>query len=67
MDPAIRVTDVLRVHGETRSEGVAAPLGDLPEAIQVGPGAFRIHVVGGDRRDAAPVVDARIQKGSEVV
>ena len=33
VDPAIRVTDVFRVHGESWREGVAAPLGDLPEAI----------------------------------
>ena len=33
-----------------------------PEEVERGPGPFGVHVVDGDRGDAAPVVDARVEE-----
>ena len=45
----------------------ARGLGGLPQDAQVGPRPFGVDVVGGDRGDAAPVVDAGRQQRSQVV
>ena len=46
---------------------MAPGLGDGGQAFQVWPGPFGVDVVGGDRRDAAPVVDAGVEEDAEVV
>ena len=58
--PAVGVPDVLRVDGEAGGQSEAPLLGGRTEPIQVWSGARRIHVVGGDGRNAPPVVDPRI-------
>ena len=50
--------DVLRVDGQPRGEHLARGLGRGAQPLELGPRPFRVHVVGGDGRDAAPVVDA---------
>ena len=65
--PAVGVLDVLRVDGEAGGQSEAPLLGGRTEPIQVWPGSLRIHVVGGDGRDASPVVDPRIEQHAEVV
>ena len=42
-------------------------LGDRPQDVERRPGPLRVDVVGGDRRDPAPVVDAGVEQGPEVV
>ena len=57
----------LGVDGQPRREREAAVLGDAAQDVERGPRALRVHVVGGDGRDAAPVVDAGIEQDTEVV
>src|SRR6266540_547542 len=40
--------------------------GSRSPALQLGPWALGVDVIGGDRADAAPVVDAGLQQGAEV-
>ena len=42
-------------------------LGDLAQAVERRPRPLGVDVVGGDRRDAAPVVDAGVEQHAEVV
>ncbi len=67
VQPAVAVAHVLGVHGEARRQRVAGGLGGVTQGVERGPGPFGVHVVGGDRRDAAPVVDARGDERGEVV
>jgi len=46
---------------------VAGRLGGAAQDIEGGPRPLGVHVVRGDRRHAAPIVDARRQQRSEVV
>ncbi len=46
---------------------MAAGFSDLAQSIEVGPGPLRVHVVGSDGRDPAPVVDAGVEQRPEVV
>ena len=67
VQPAVAVAHVLGVHGEPRRQRVAGRLGRLAQAVERGPRALGVHVIGGDRRDAAPVVDpGRDQRGQVV-
>ena len=52
----------LRVDGQPRREDEPARLGRLAQPVEGRPRALRVDVVGGDRRDAAPVVDARVEQ-----
>ena len=59
-----------RTRGRSVSRGASAKpvrLGDLAQAVERRPGPLGVHVVGGDRRDAAPVVDAGVEQHAEVV
>ena len=67
VDPGLGGGGVLGVDREPGSELEAGGLGDRAEAIAVGPGALGVDVVGGDGRDAAPVVDAGVEQHPEVV
>lgn len=53
-----------REPGPQRQSGAGDLLG---EGVELGPGAFGVDVVGGDRRDAAEVVDAGGQQGGQLV
>ena len=55
------------VHGQAGRQGKPGGLGHLEQPITIGPGSLRVDVIGGDRRDAAPVGDARRQQVAEVV
>ena len=65
VQPLLRVPHVLRVHGEARCERLARGLRRAAQQLQRGPRALRVHVVGRQRRDAAPVVDARRDQVAE--
>ena len=55
------------VDGKARRQHVARLLGRRPQRVEGRPGALGVHMVGRDRRDAAPVVDAGAQQGPQVV
>ena len=57
----------LGIHGQSGRQHHAAGFGDLAQAIQLGPGTFRVHMIGGDGGDPTPVVDAGIQQRAEIV
>ncbi len=61
------VGDEFGIHGEARRQHHATGLGDLAQAVQLGPRTLGVHVIGRDRRDAAPVVDARVEECAEIV
>ncbi len=67
VEPAGALGRVLRVDRETRREHLAGRFGDRLQPLDRRPGSLRIDVVGGDRGDAPPVVDARLQQRAEVV
>ncbi len=59
-----------RTRGRSVSRGASAKparLGDLAQPVERRPGPLGVDVVGGDRRDAAPVVDAGVEQHAEVV
>ena len=57
-----RVEGELGVDGEPGGEGEPGRLGGGPEDVEGGPGPLGVDVVDGDRRDAAPVVDAGVEE-----
>ena len=57
----------LGIDGEPRREVEAAAAGRLPQALDRRPRRLRVDVVDRDRRDAAPVVDARVEENGEVL
>ena len=57
VEPLLGVADVLGVHGEPGRERLAGRFGRAAQQLERGPGPLRVHVVGGERRDPAPVVD----------
>ena len=65
--PPIGAEGELGVEGQARGQGVAGGLGGGPQLDQGRPGPLGIDMVGGDRRHATPVVDARCQQRSQVV
>ncbi len=67
VEPAHPVPHELGIDREARSERVTPGLGHLAQPIEVGPRSFGVDVVGGDRRDTAPVVDAGVEQRAEVV
>ena len=58
---------VPRVHRQPGRELEAAALGRSTEQLERRPRGFRVDVVDRHRRDAAPVVDPRVEQGGEVV
>ena len=67
VDPAIEIGDVLGVERQARREREPARRGRLAQPLDLGPGRLGVDVIDGDRRDAAPVVDPRIEEQREVV
>ena len=67
IDESLSVGDVLRIHGEPRRQRASSLSGDGAEDVEVGPRTLRVDVIGGHRRDTAPVIDARIEQHTEVV
>ena len=65
--PAGGIEGEFGVDGQPRGQGVAVGFGGRPEDAESRPCPFRVHVVGGDRRHAPPVVDARRQQRGQVV
>ena len=59
--------EVARVDGQPGGELEPARARRGLEAVAVGPGRLRVDVVDRDRRDPAPVVDARVEQAGEVV
>ena len=59
--------DVLGVDGQPRRQLEPTRARRLGEPLELGPGRLRIHVVDRHGRDAAPVVDARVEETREVV
>ena len=57
----------LGVDRQARREHVAGGLGGVAQRVERRPRPLRVDVVGGDRRDPAPVVDAGRQQRAEVV
>ena len=66
VQPPLGFAHVLGVDGEARRERLADGLGRVAERVERGPRALGVHVVGRDRRDAAPVVDAGADERAEV-
>ena len=67
VEPALRREHELGIGGEAGCEDEALRLGDGQQAVEVGPGALGVDVVGGEGRDAAPVVDPGVEQHAEVV
>ncbi len=67
VQPAARVEGVLGIDRQARRQHVALGLGHLSQALDRGPGALGVDVVGGHRGHATPVVDAGVQQRAEVV
>ena len=59
--------DVLGVDGQPRRELEPARARRLGEPLELRPRRLRVHVVDRHGRDAAPVVDARVEQAREVV
>ncbi len=59
-----RAAYVLGVHRQPRRQVEAALGGQRAQPVQGGPRALGVHVVGRQRGDAAPVVDAGLQQGA---
>ena len=66
-EPAVGLERVLGIDREARGQHEAARLGDRPQTVERRPRALGVDVVGRDRRDAAPVVDAGVEQHAEVV
>ena len=62
VEPAVGVARVLGVDRQPGGQREAAGLGHRPQAVEGRPGPLGVHVVGGDGRDAAPVVDAGVEQ-----
>src|SRR3546814_19259069 len=62
VEEPLRCQCVLGVDREPWCEGEATGLGVRTEAVEGRPGPLRVDVVGRDRRDAAPVVDAGVEQ-----
>ena len=62
VDPRLPGADVLGVRGEPRPELEPGRRGDLTQPFQRRPGPLRVHVVRGQRRHPAPVVDPRTEQ-----
>ena len=58
VDPGVPGRDVGGVGRQARAQGEAGVGRDVAEPVEGGPGALGVDVVGGEGRDAAPVVDA---------
>src|SRR5699024_3330633 len=56
VEPLRRVQRVIRIDGEPWGELEPPGPGHLGETVDVGPGPLGVDVIGGDRRDATPVV-----------
>ena len=67
IEPPVGLEGELGVDRQAGSKGEAPGLGDVAQPVELGPGPFGVHVVGGHRRDAAPVVDAGVEQHAEVV
>ena len=59
--------DVLGIDREPRGEHLARGLGRGAQPFERGPRPLGVHVIEGDGRDTAPVVDARGEERREVV
>ncbi|MEY9215333.1 hypothetical protein ABH917_004779 [Thermobifida halotolerans] len=66
VDPRFALPHVLGVDGEALAEREARLGGAFGERVDLRPGAFGVDVVGGERRDAAPVVDPGAQHQREL-
>ncbi len=67
IEPGVRIAQVRRVDGESRQQRQARRGGGAAEPLQLGPRRLGVDVVGRHRRDAAPVVDARLEQPRELV
>ena len=63
----VEVGDVLRVDRQARCEREAARLGRRSQPLDLRPGRLRVHMVDRHGRDAAPVVDPRVQQPRKVL
>ncbi len=66
VEPGFAALQVLGVDGEPLAQREAGLGGAFGQVFDVWPGAFRVDVVGGERRDAAPVVDAGADQQREL-
>ena len=66
-EPPLGVEGEGRIEGEPGGQGEPGRLGGPAEDAQLRPGPLGVHVVGGDRRDPAPVVDPRRHQRGQVV
>ena len=55
------------MNSESRCKGESLCFSDCSEDLEIGPGTFGIDVIGSHWRNAAPVVDTRIEEHAEVV
>ena len=66
VQPPVAVADVLGIDGEARRERLAGGLGRFAQHVEPGPWPLGVHVVGRDRGDPAPVVDAGRDQRREI-
>ncbi len=64
IDPVFQLLCQLRIQWQARHQQFASNLGFARQQAQVGPGRFRIDMVGCHRRNAAEVVDPRADQST---
>ena len=52
---------------ETRSKFEALCFGNFTQAVEIWPRPLGVHMVSGNRGDAAPVVDACVEEDAEII
>ena len=65
IDPPLGVGHVAWMERKSRRERLARRLGGARKLREVRPRRLRVHVVGGDRRHPAPVVEPRLDQAGE--
>src|SRR5215470_9804431 len=62
----ISSTDEFGIQREALAQSEAAHFGLAAQLADLGPCSFRVDEVSGDRRNAAPIVDASLQQAGEI-
>ena len=67
IQPTLGIEGELGVDGEARGENRATQFGGVPQRVEGRPATLGVHVVGGDRRHPAPIVDSGVEQHGQVV
>ena len=67
VEPRPGIMRVRGIDGEPCRQHMAGTLRGSAQRVEGRPGTLGVHMVGRDRRDSAPIVDAGVKEGSQVV